>query len=79
MLDYVVTKVIKNQFSNYLFNSLIKTKWLIYHKIKELNDLRLKIRIFDIFVHKIKLLKGTTTPMAHIDPVFNIRFLENMG
>ena len=23
--------------------------------------------------------KGTATPMAHIDPVFNLRFLENMG
>ena len=23
--------------------------------------------------------KGAATPMAHIDPVFNLRFLENMG
>ena len=34
-------------FSNALFQSLIE-KWLIYHEEKELNDLGLKIRTFNI-------------------------------
>ena len=27
----------------------------------------------------VTIEKGTVTPMAYIDPVFNLRFLENMG
>ena len=54
MLEYVTTKVIKNQFSNVLLKSLIE-RWLIYHKEKKFNNFGLKIRIFD--VSKIKFLK----------------------
>ena len=53
MSEYV-TKVITNLFRNAIFQTLIE-KWLIYHKEKELNDIGLKIRIFEI--SKIKIFE----------------------